>query len=1009
MLSQSTRAFRQNLLRLRQYATSVPTGKYPVGSEMANYVVDRVQQVPEFNMTAVELTHKISGSKHLHIERQDRNNVFGVVVKTNSPDDSGLPHMLEHTTLCGSDKFPVRDPFFKMLNRSLANFMNAMTGHDYTYFPFATTNKVDFENLMDVYLDSVFHPLLNHEDFRQEGWRLEHTDIHDKKSPLKFKGVVYNEMKGQISDPAYYFWINFQQNIYPSLHNSGGNPAEIVNSYYDDLLDFHSRQYHPSNCWTYTYGSFPLETSLGKIDKAFATFGKRYRKMMVKNPIKLDECKYVEIPGPVDPMVPSEKQYKSSLTWYAGKPTDIYESFKIKILSTLLMDGHSSPLYKGLIEQGIGTSFSANSGMDALAAVNLFSVGLNGLTKDQAAKLEDTVLDILKQVQQSGFPENRVKGILYQLDLGRKIENANFGLNLLSALAPGLVDGIDPLSAIKWSGVLDKFRKEYKADGNKVFADLIQKYMLESPYFKYTMRPDANVPERLAQAEEKSLKEREERMTSGDKEIIYNKGLELEKFQKNQKEDLSCLPTLHSGDIEREGHFPRIKETLRRGLSVQSRISPKTNGVTYFRALKSLSVKDIPENLIEYLPLFSTCLTNLGTKDKSISEIEDEVKLYTAGLGSTSFAHSSVLDPNDVLLKFTINSACLDKNTPKMLSIWENLLLETNFRNIEKLKTLVKSLVSDNISAIVSSGHSFASSYASSKLTSLGNVQESLTGIKQVKFLNSLSSIMENGDIEKDVVPKLEEIAAHVRNASNFKYAITCGREASKDNEKDIRRFDKTISSNKKFELTPYEASHSKDPELPLKNSFVEIPSQTNFASSVLRGSDYCSKDAASLQLLSQLLTFKYLHKYIREQGGAYGGGASYDALNGLFSFYSYRDPKPFESENKFVASTKFIMDKISTGEITNQDLEQAKLTIFQKIDAPEAVGEEGLPYFNFDVDDDARQERRENLLDCSLADIQNVANEYFASDKGRANVIIGSADAKASSENQKDWEFSKL
>ena len=356
MFSRSTKTFRRDLSYLRRFATSVPTGKYPIGSEIANYVVDRVQRVPEFNMTAVQLTHKTSGSKHLHIDRQDRNNVFGVVIKTNPPDDSGLPHMLEHTTLCGSDKYPVRDPFFKMLNRSLANFMNAMTGHDYTYFPFATTNRIDFENLMDVYLDSVFHPLLNHEDFRQEGWRLEHANPQYKNSPLKFKGVVYNEMKGQISDPAYYFWINFQQSIYPSLHNSGGNPTEIVNSYYDDLLDFHSRQYHPSNCWTYTYGSLPLETSLGKIDKAFATFGKRYRKMIVKNPLPLDECKSVEIPGPIDPMMSPEKQYKSSLTWYTGKPTDIYESFKMKILSTLLMDGHSSPLYKGPSDKRLGTS-----------------------------------------------------------------------------------------------------------------------------------------------------------------------------------------------------------------------------------------------------------------------------------------------------------------------------------------------------------------------------------------------------------------------------------------------------------------------------------------------------------------------------------------------------------------------------------------------------------------------------------------------------------------------------
>ncbi|VEU20884.1 DEKNAAC101868 [Brettanomyces naardenensis] len=989
---------------IRGYASVASANKYTVGNEIAGYVVNRVLPVPEFNLTAVDLTHKFSGAKHLHIDRQDRNNVFGVIVKTNPPDNSGLPHMLEHTTLCGSDKYPVRDPFFKMLNRSLANFMNAMTGHDYTYFPFATTNKVDFENLMDVYLDSVFHPLMTQEDFRQEGWRLEHEDPKDRNSPLIFKGVVYNEMKGQISDPSYYFWINFQKSIYPSLNNSGGDPSAIVNCYHDDLMHYQSSFYHPSNCCTYTYGPLSLENSLKKIDKAINTFGKRHYQNIIKQPISLDKIKSVEIPGPIDPMLPPEQQYKASLTWYTGKPTDIYESFVFKLLSTLLLDGHSSPLYQQLIERGIGTDFSANTGMEAMAAVNLFTIGLNGLTEENSAKLQDLVLDALNQVQKSGFPDTRIQGILHQLELGRRIESASFGLGLLNSLTPGIADNVDPLQSLKWNETISRFKKEYEAKGNKLFTELIDEFLLNKPYFKYTMRPDEKVPERLAEKEKQILDSRISRLSTNDRDVLYRKGIDLVNFQENRSEDLSCLPTLHTEDIGREGHFTRVKEHTKKGTLIQSHVSPKTNGVTYFRALKTLTADDLPRDLVKYLPLFSACLTNLGTREKSMSEIEDEVKLYTSGLSSAAFAHSSVFDPNEAFLKFTLDSACLDKDLPQMLSLWEQLIRDTNFRNVDKLDTLVRSLVTDNLSAIVSSGNSFATSYAGAQISAVGGIDESLGGIEQVKFLNDLGKVLENGELEVKVVPKLEQISQILLNASKFKYGITCSRGALRDTESQVLKFDGKFSESKDFAIKPYKTTSEGQV---CDNTFVEIPSQTNFAASVLRGTDYVSRDGASLQILSQLLTFKYLHPQIREKGGAYGGGASYDALNGLFSFYSYRDPKPFESEKKFTDSTGVIHEKIENGDVTNEDLEHAKLSIFQKIDAAESVKDEGLPYFNFDVEDEVRQERRENLLDCSLADVAEVSGKYFGPERIKVNAIIGSesaADAGGS-----EWKRVKL
>ncbi|GMM48162.1 Cym1 protein [Pichia kluyveri] len=1006
MLSvQSRRIF--NRCSVRKLSTAVESKylkKYPIGSEISGYKIERLEQVPEFNLVAVGLEHQKTGSKHLHIDRQDNNNVFSIIFKTNTPNNTGLPHILEHTTLCGSEKYPVRDPFFKMLNRSLSNFMNAMTGHDYTFYPFSTTNVKDFNNLMDIYLDATLHPLLTSEDFYQEGWRLENESTKDKNSPLTFKGVVYNEMKGQVSDSSYYFWIKFQEAIYPSLNNSGGDPSKITDLSHSDLIEFHSSRYHPSNSRTFTYGNIPLKEHLEKLDKAFIPFGKRPTKNVLKQPIDYTENVDTIVKGPVDPMLPLDEQYKTSLTWKAGVPTDIYETFLVKMASSLLMDGHSSPLYQELIESGYGNDFSVNSGSDSITAVNLFTIGLNGLTKEKAENLQEKVYEILRNVKNDGFPDIKVQALIHQMELSKKVENSSFGMNILSSLVPNWVSNVDPMDSLKWDDIITRFKTEYAKKGDALFKEVLDKYIIDKPYFKYTMEPNENFANEVKEEEETRLKKKIETLSEEDKQTVYDRGLKLLEKQEEQ-ENLSCLPTVHVSDIAREVPFLRINNKYDNGIPIQSRLSPKTNGLSYFKGLKTIKSSELTEDLIPYLPLFSSCLTNLGTTSKSMADLENEIKLYTGGLSANFFTHASAHDPNEVYLKFGIGGVSLNSDFKKMLSLWEQLLLDTNFDNIAKLSTLIKSCTADNLSDIVSSGHSYARSAAISKISNVGKVQELLGGIENIKFMNEIAKFESNGTLKENVIPQLKKIQEILLNSSGLQYNITTSKDAIKEQESEILKFSDRVNFKQPFSKNSYDLGKINTENL--KNEFVKIPSHVGFSSAALNTASYSSKDSASLQILSQLLSFRYLHSEIREKGGAYGGGASLDALNGVFSFYSYRDPKPFNSLNVYDKSVLNNSINIKNEKITEEDLEQAKLTIFQRIEAPKSVRDDGMSLFNYDIDDELKQERRYELLDATLEDVLEVSDKYFKDDTIKSRVVIGhdTEDIKDSS----DWVINEL
>lgn len=1011
--------------------------KYPIGLNVHGFSIEDVQPVPEFSLVAVKLKHPRTGLEHLHLDSpSDRNNVFSVALKTNPPDCSGVPHILEHTTLCGSYKYPVRDPFFKMLNRSLSNFMNAMTGHDYTFYPFATTNRKDFDNLMDVYLSSVFEPLLTYEDFLQEGWRLEQSDLTDKNSPLEFKGVVYNEMKGQYSNSSYLYWIKFQEAIYPSLKNSGGDPANITDLHYEDLVDFHSYNYHPSNARTYTYGSFPLNEHLQKLNEFYQNFGSRSSKRDVKKSIfhTMPDVKAhnVEVTGPVDAMTskPIEEQYKSSITWFLGNPLEEdrqYEIFKWKILSSLLCDGHNAPFYQELIETGYGEDFSPNAGLDQTTALLGFTVGVNNLSEQKVTDLEgkitailnEKVLPELAKKNTSVFHE-RIEALLHQLELGFKKHRPEFGLGLLNSILPSWVNGLEPVNSLKVEHILNRFKEDYEQNGLEMFEEILRDTLLNknTPKFTFTMKPEAKYNDQVAEAEAEKLRSKVEILSEEDKDIIHQRGQNL--LAKQQEPgDASVLPTLTIRDIPRVGDLYPLSFTdlAGNGGKIQKRIVD-TNGLVYVSAAKDISF--IPDRLYKYLPLFNTCLTNLaGTEKKPITELENKIQQTTGGI---SFSASAKADPYNIgnaQIKFVMSGMALREKADNIYKLWEEILTQTKFTEeetvLDKLNTLVKNLGQNQLNMIADRGHSYASAYGNAQLTPAKKINDLLGGVEQVHLVSELNKKLdEHGKeyLKQEVLPILQELQQLISKgfteskAHGFNYSVVADKQGAKENELLIEAFDKQLSGSLQSHGDKLSEFITSFRSLASNKTILNLPFQVGYASMAKLGSAYTSKEGAALQVLSQILTFKHLHSVIREANGAYGGGLNYDGLGGTLNFYSYRDPNAIKSTQAFANTCSAVEKNLADGTWDSKDLQEAKLAIFQSVDAPSHISSQGAALFLEGISDEMRQERRENFLDVSLQDLQNVNKKYLGTTDQDIYTVVGDAAILGAGEDWKVKDF---
>lgn len=953
---------------------------FTVGREIAGFKVTEVRDIPELFLTAVRLEHVATGADYLHIARDDANNVFCVGFRTTPMDSTGVPHILEHTVLCGSEKYAVRDPFFKMLNRSLSTFMNAMTGSDYTIYPFSTQHPVDFRNLMSVYLDAVFKPNLIELDFLQEGWRLEHEDVNDKSSPILFKGVVFNEMKGVFADSQQLFNQKLQNALLPS-HTygvvSGGDPLSIPDLTWQQLRDFHADHYHPSNSRFYTYGDQPLTGHLEYINENYLKcFNKIDPGTEVPDEPRWSSPCRAHIDCGVDPMAQGQAQTSLTVSYMLANIDDTFETFVLQILGELLMSGPNSPFYKSLLESQLGSQFSPSAGFDSHTRNTTFTIGLQGIIAEDVDKIIEVIDQTIDTVIEEGFPKERIESTLHGIELSLKHQSSNFGLGVAMALTPLWNHGGDPINGLEFNQSMSKLKLSLKENPKFLQDKLVEHFKKNNHKYIQTMSPKLGYEEELKKAEENLLEERLNNLTDSDKQSIWEIGQILDSKQ-NEEEDLSSLPTLKVEDIRREIVSTKIEDLeLAGGTPVQVCLQP-TNGITYFNMV--LSTKDVPDNLRPLIPVLTGVLTKMGAGELDFRSFDQEAELCSGGLSCGTHIAADPIDIQRYEQGIILSSHCLNHNLPHLLKLWTNIFNEVRLNDIHRFKTLVKMIATNQANSLVYSGHHYAMTAAGSSTSYALFLKESWSGLS---FIHQMKQLSESEDLEA-TLENLQELGRLLLSRNNMRVSVNTTPDFQSSALSQLEDYlgqinGKCISTNSSLINIP----ESFTPHTSRVHNVFPFP--VNFSSKSYCGVPYSHPDAGPLRVLARVM-FRFLHREVREKGGAYGGGAQF-APGGAFSFYSYRDPQSVQTLATFDAAVEWIL----SGGFSERDVDEAKLGVFQSVDSPTSPGSKGERHFFNHITDEIFSDHRRSILSTAPEDLVRVARMYLKDAQLEGACLIG-------------------
>uniref|UniRef100_A0A8C9R8W5 Presequence protease, mitochondrial n=1 Tax=Scleropages formosus TaxID=113540 RepID=A0A8C9R8W5_SCLFO len=969
--------------------------RYREGQQVHGFTVTQVTPVSDLFLTAVKLTHDSTGAQHLHLARDDSNNLFSVQFRTTPMDSTGVPHILEHTVLCGSKKYPCRDPFFNMLNRSLSTFMNAFTASDYTMYPFSTQNAKDFQNLLSVYLDAVSYWT------EQEGWRLENENPTDPNSPLVFKGVVFNEMKGAFCDSESMYAQRLQNLLYPD-HTyavvSGGEPLTILDLTWDQLKQFHATHYHPSNARFFTYGDLPLEQHLKQIhENALSRFERIEPNTAVPLQPNWDKPREYHMTCAPDALAHDpHRQNTLCIAYLLGDITDTFEVFTLSLLSSLMVSGPNSPFYKALIEPKIGTDFSSVVGYSRNTRQASFTVGLQGVAEADLEKVKRIICQTVDDIVANGFEEERIEAQLHKIEIQMKHQSTSFGLTLACYIAPCWNHDGDPVKLLQISESVAEFRRCLR-DHPYFLQDKVKQYFKENIHrLTLSMSPDQFYFKKKAEEEEAKLQQKVAVLSKQDKKDIYEKGLQLLSAQ-SQPQDTSCLPALKVSDIDPTVPATPVQMGHAGGVPVQYCEQP-TNGLVYFRAMCSLNT--LPEDLKPYVPLFCSVITRLGSGALDYRQQALLMELKTGGL----FITPQVIPDSDDLDTYEqgilLTSSCLERNLPDMFHLWSGIFNNPHFDDNERLRTLLTMDAQELSNGIPNSGDVYAMTRAARSLSPAGELMEAFCGMEQVAFMKRIA---EQSDLT-DILRKLPRIKRHLLSQDSMRCAINAAPQNVPGASLELEKFVKSITTRKK-ELKPVRRNIIEKPLNPLvptgskrnrklisepnfkpcqMKTYFQMPFPVYYVGQCVRTVPYSHQDHASLCVLAQMMTAKFLHKEIREKGGAYGGGAKMDH-SGLFSFYSYRDPNSMQTLNVF----RRAVDWAKAGQFSQQDIDEAKLSVFAAIDAPVAPSDKGMTRFLSGISDELKQQHREQLFAVSHEALTVVSASYLGLGQRTCGVAI--------------------
>ena len=907
--------------------------------------------------------------------------VFFVALRTFPMDSTGVAHILEHTALCGSERYPVRDPFFMMIRRSLNTFMNAFTSSDWTAYPFASMNRKDFENLLSVYLDSVFFSKLDPLDFAQEGHRLEFEKPDDPSTDLVYKGVVYNEMKGAMSSATSQLWQNLSSHLFPTTtyhYNSGGEPDHIVDLSYDDLIRFYKHHYHPSNAIFATYGNIPAHEHHERFEELAL---KRFDKLNVELPVRDEKRMYapvrVEQGYGVNEGEDTADKTHIVMGWLLGHSFDLQENLEGQLLSAVLLENSASPLMRALETTDIGQAPSPMCGLEDSNREMTFVCGIEGSEPEKLGDLEALIEGTLQGVVEEGVSEDRLEAILHQLELHqREIAGDSFpyGLQLIMSAISPMVHGGDPVELLDLDPVLATLREKIRDP--QYIPDLIRRKLLDNPHrVTLTLRPDDKLDARRQQAIREALAKRKAGLTRDEIEHIVERAKALEERQM-RKDDDSILPKVDLTDVPLQMPEPEARFDGDISATVFAR---GTNGLIYEQVV--LPLPALTEDELLLLPYYSALISEVGCGDLDYLQMQDRISAESGGVGASFTAKGRIDDVQDLSGYMVFSGKALVRNRTVLTKLLRDVYTSARFDEKDRIREIVAQIRARREQAVTGSGHALAMGAAAQGMSPGAWLSFRLGGLAGIRGTKELDQSLKDPAALDAFCRQLASLHGRIREqAREF---LIIGEEeqlpALIDDLKFCWQGDTGVDSSR-WKMEPVSFA--------TREAWL-TSTQVNFCARAYSTVPVDHPDAAALSVLGGFLRNGYLHRAIREKGGAYGGGAAQDSVNGNFRFFSYRDPRLAETLEDFDKALVWLQET----DHEYQELEESILGVIGQMDRPRSPAGAARHAFHnnlFGRSPEQRARFRERVLSVTLDDLKRVAATWLVPEKASTAVVTG-------------------
>ncbi|XP_042494165.1 presequence protease 2, chloroplastic/mitochondrial-like [Macadamia integrifolia] len=961
------------------------------------------QMIEECKSKAVLYKHKKTGAEVMSVSNDDENKVFGIVFRTPPKDSTGIPHILEHSVLCGSRKYPLKEPFVELLKGSLHTFLNAFTYPDRTCYPVASTNTKDFYNLVDVYLDAVFFPkcVEDLQTFQQEGW---HYELDNPSEDISFKGVVFNEMKGVYSQPDNILGRMAQQAMFPDNTygvDSGGDPKVIPKLTFEEFKDFHRKYYHPSNARIWFYGDDDPNERLRILSEYLDSFeanvaseaSKVEPQKLFSEPVRIVE-KY-----PAGEGSDLKKKHMVCLNWLlSDKPLDLETELAIGFLDHLMLGTPAAPLRRILLESSLGDAIVGGGVEDELLQPQ-FSIGLKGVSEEDIQKVEELVMNTLKKLADEGFDPEAVEASMNTIEFSLRENNTGSfprGLSLMLRSIGKWIYDMDPFEPLKYEKPLQSLKAKIAEVGSKaVFSPLIEKFILNNPHrVTVEMQPDPEKASREEAAEREILEKVKASMTEEDLAELARATQELRLKQEtpDPPEALRKVPCLSLHDIPKKPiHVPTEIGEIGGVKVLQHDLF--TNDVLYTEVVFNMS--SLKQELLPLVPLFCQSLLEMGTKDMDFVQLNQLIGRKTGGISVYPLT-SSKRGREDPCSHIIVRGKAMAGRTEDIFNLVNCILQDVQFTDQQRFKQFVCQSKARMENRLRGSGHGIAAARMDAKLNVAGWIAEQMGGVSYLEFLRTLEEKVDqdwNG-----VSSSLEEIRKSLVSRQGCLVNMTADGKTLTNTEKFLSKFLDLLPGKQPSKTNSWDARIS-----PVNEAIV-VPTQVNYVGKAANIYETGYQLSGSAYVISKYISNTWLWDRVRVSGGAYGGFCDFDTHSGVFSYLSYRDPNLLKTLDVYDGTADFLREL----EMDDEILTKAIIGTIGDVDAyqlPDAKGYSSLLRYLLGVTEEERQKRREEILSTSLNDFKDFSDAIEAvKEKGVVVAVASPEDVVAANEERSNF-----